>query len=184
MSLPLPDIAAAIPVIETGRLRLRALREDDVEPLAGFYASERARFYGMIAGAADVWKQVAAFAGSWVIKGFGPWAIEERATGRLAGLCGPWAPPRFPEPEITWALLDGFEGRGLATEAARASLGFAGARLGWETAVSCIHPDNARSIRLAERLGAVHDYDWDAMGERLAIYRHAPLARPDRRALP
>lgn len=173
MTAARPDIAGAVPVLETERLRLRPLAEADLDALTAFYASDRARYYGDLATRSEVWKQMAAFAGSWLLKGFGPWALEERETGRLAGLCGPWAPPRFPEPEITWALFDGFEGRGYATEAARASLDFAHDRLGWETAVSCIHPDNARSIRLAERLGARFDYAWDADGEPLHIYRHA-----------
>ncbi len=53
-------------------------------------------------------------------------------------------------------LCDG-EGNGIATEAARACVAHAYDTLGWDTVVSYIDPDNARSIALAERLGATLD---------------------------
>ena len=45
------------------------------------------------------------------------------------------------------------EGRGVAMEAAIAARAYAYRVLGWQTAVSMIDPGNARSIRLAQRLG-------------------------------
>ena len=39
-------LAAAIPTFESERLRYRAFREDDFEPLAGFFADDVSRFYG------------------------------------------------------------------------------------------------------------------------------------------
>ena len=57
-------------------------------------------------------------------------------------------------PEIGWMVLPEAEGRGIAAEAARALRDWAYATQGWTTLVSHVHPENARSIRLAERLGA------------------------------
>jgi RimJ/RimL family protein N-acetyltransferase len=54
-------------------------------------------------------------------------------------------------------LLDGFEGRGIAQEAARAALDWTWAHTGLASLVSYIDPRNHRSIRLAERLGARRD---------------------------
>lgn len=168
---------ADIPVLETARLVLRPLREEtDFEPLAGFFASARSAFYGGPVDRAQAWRKLAVFPGHWAIRGWGPFALEDREGGRFAGIAGPWFPEGFPEPEITWMLVAGFEGRGLATEAAARTLRFAYEALGWTTAVSTILPENAPSIRLAARLGATHEYIY-RMGEAdFGVYRHLPPA--------
>ena len=77
----------------------------------------------------------------------------------ILGLVGPNFPEGWPETEIGWILLDGAEGRGIAFEAAQAAIADARARLGWTTIVHYIRKANARSIALAERLGATVDPD-------------------------
>ena len=67
------------------------------------------------------------------------------------GLVGLWFPEGWHEPEIGWILFEGAEGRGIAREAAEAARAHAYGTLGWTTAVSVIHPGNARSIALADR---------------------------------
>jgi len=71
-------------------------------------------------------------------------------------------------------VLDGLEGKGLAYEASLAVLAWAYGPRGIASLVSYIDPGNARSIRLAERLGATRD---DAApkpeGEVCVTYRHA-----------
>jgi RimJ/RimL family protein N-acetyltransferase len=54
------------------------------------------------------------------------------------------------ETELGWAILSGYWGRGYATEAARAALDW----LGPKRVISLIHPENERSQRVAEKLGA------------------------------
>src|SRR5581483_2246466 len=54
------------------------------------------------------------------------------------------------ETELGWAILSSHWGRGYATEAARAARDW----LGSDRLISLIAPDNARSIRVAEKLGA------------------------------
>lgn len=56
------------------------------------------------------------------------------------------------EVEIGWHLHPGYQGRGLATEAARALLG-AAARAGQERVLALTDPDNAASQAVASRLG-------------------------------
>lgn len=163
-----------IPVLETERLRLRGPREADLEAEAAFYASDRARFVGGARPRGQVWRSIAAAAGHWAFRGWGPFSLEERATGAYVGRVGPWFPEGWPEPEILWTLMNGFEGRGYATEAARAALAHAYGPLGWTTAVSLIDPRNAASEGVARRLGArpegefVHPEGW-----RARVWRHA-----------
>ena len=168
----------AAPRIETDRLVLRPHRMEDFAAMAAFFASDAAGFVGGPMQAPRAWHRFAADVGSWGLLGFGAWAIEEKATGAFAGQLALSRPPHFPEREIGWLVLPGFEGRGYAAEAARAVRAFAYDTLGWETAVSYINPDNSRSIALARRLGCTEDpaaeplYPWDM------VFRHpAPEVR-------
>ncbi len=56
---------------------------------------------------------------------------------------------------------------------ARAVLGWAYGDLGLSTLVSYIHPDNTRSVALAERLGAKRDGFWTTpSGKKVIVFRH------------
>lgn len=145
------------PTITTARLRLRSFTADDFGPLAADLATARARFMGGPFTRKQSWCWFTGEVASWPLMGFGGWAVERREDATLVGEVAIAKPPHFPEPEIGWMLLGQFEGRGYAAEAARAVLDWAAATGGFETLVSYITPGNARSIALAERLGAEHD---------------------------
>jgi RimJ/RimL family protein N-acetyltransferase len=146
-----------IPVLSTERLTLRGPRRDDFPLYAAFWASPRSVHEGGPRDARRAWEDFAAGFGLWAIEGIGTWSVEERATGAFAGIVGLYHPAHFPEVEIGWAVLEPFEGRGIAHEAARAALDWAWANTHLDSLVSYIAPANARSLRLAERLGAVVD---------------------------
>ena len=61
--------------------------------------------------------------------GWGFWALEERESGALIGLCGlahiPWEAFFTPAVEIDWRLSTPWQGKGLAREAAETALMFA-----------------------------------------------------------
>jgi RimJ/RimL family protein N-acetyltransferase len=165
------------PRIETERLMLRPHRMDDFPPFAAFFASDASRYVGGPIPLPRCWHGFAGDVGAWELLGFGNWAIEERATGAFAGQVGLNRPPYFPEAEIGWLLMPGFEGRGYATEAALAARAFAYGTLGWQTAVSYIDRDNARSIALARRIGCTEDPDAARFDPEDVVYRHpAPEA--------
>jgi RimJ/RimL family protein N-acetyltransferase len=63
------------------------------------------------------------------------------------------------EVELGWTLGREHWGHGYATEAARAVRDWAFRELRLTRLISIIHPDNAASIRVAERLGAHHERD-------------------------
>jgi RimJ/RimL family protein N-acetyltransferase len=163
----------SVPVLETEQLRLRSWREEDLPAFAGFWADEdTARFLGGTCARPQSWRIMAMYAGHWVLRGYGMWAIEEKATGQLAGYCGPWNPEGWPEQEIGWGLVKAFHGRGYATEAARRARDFAYRELGWPTAVSYIAAENAASQGVAKRLGATFESTGDLLGTPVGIYRH------------
>jgi RimJ/RimL family protein N-acetyltransferase len=83
--------------------------------------------------------------------------VEERAGGTLIGLCGlyhiPWPAFFTPAVEIGWRLSTPWQGKGLAREAAQASLDCAFGPLGLDRVVSFTVPANKASWGLMERLG-------------------------------
>lgn len=167
-----------IPTLETPRLILRPLTPDDFEPLCAFYATEHSKFVGGPMTPELVWRALATELGHWALRGFGRWAVEEKATGKMVGLVGLWRPEGFPENELGWDLLPEATGQGYATEAALAARAYAYETLAWPTLVSMIVPENTGSIGVATRLGA--EYDSDFTHERfgpMQLWRHpAPEA--------
>jgi RimJ/RimL family protein N-acetyltransferase len=166
---------AGVPVLCTERLVLRAPTLGDLPAWTAFAGSDRARFVGGPIDAGKAWRAFAHVAGMWALLGLGTFVFAPReAPGTPLGMAGPWRPVDWPEPEIGWTLWsEAAEGRGLAAEAAAAARAYAFRDLGWSTGVSYIHPDNARSIRLAERLGARLDRDaLHPSDDPCLVYRH------------
>ena len=146
-----------IPTLITERLTLRPLKAADFDVFAEFYASDRSKLIGGPANREMSWRILAVEIGHWSLRGYGRWAVEETQSGRFAGVIGPWNPEGWPEPEIGWDLMAGFEGKGYATEAATAALAYAFDTLNWSTAISLVAEPNHGSRRVAQRLGAVQD---------------------------
>jgi RimJ/RimL family protein N-acetyltransferase len=119
---------------------------------------------------AETWRHLATILGHWALRGYGLWAVEEKATGELLGRIGPWRPEGWPDLEIGWLLRRASWGRGFATEGARAALAYAFERLGVAHAVSLIRPENAPSIRVAERLGERLEGRTTLMGGEVLVY--------------
>ncbi len=162
-----------IPVLETERLILRAPSEADFEADVAFYASDRSKGVGGPLRRDEVWRNLAARLGHWILRGYGFWAVDEKATGAYCGRVGLWFPDGWPEREIGWTLMGHAEGRGIAHEAAFRVRDYAYGALGWTTAISLIAPDNERSKKLARRLGATLDYIYEHPSHGpVEIYRH------------
>ena len=178
--MPAPnELQLPIPELTTARLRLRAFRESDFDAYAAIMADvEVTRFLG--AGGpmsrADAWRQMARILGHWVLRGFGLWAVEEQASGRLLGRIGCHYPEGFPAFEIGYTLGRHAWGKGYAREGAAAALRYARDVLHQREIVSVIRPDNLRSIRVAESLGAVASEAVEFFGAPSILYRYPNAA--------
>ena len=97
----------------TERLHLRPFRPADFEAHAAICADpEVMRF--IRAGAltrSDSWWQLARYMGHWQLRGYGLWAVVERATDRLVGHLGFLDPEGGHGFEMGWALARGRGGR-------------------------------------------------------------------------
>jgi RimJ/RimL family protein N-acetyltransferase len=146
-----------IPVLETERLRLRAPDLTDFEHWAAFFASPRSAMERGPMGRRDAWRTWAGDAAGWVLRGYGPWGVEERENGRYLGEVGIYQPDSYPEAELGWFVVPEAEGKGIAFEAANRVLDWARESTSWTRLVNYIDPSNTRSIALALRLGGKRD---------------------------
>lgn len=162
-----------IPTLQTERLTLRAMSEDDLDPLAAWFETDDSAILGGPFSRGHVWRSIALMLGHWQLRGFGMWSVTDTATGQFLGRVGPWFPESWPDREIGWMLLPEARGKGIAFEAAQAARTYAYDTLGWTTAISLIDPKNTASQALATRLGATHErsHEHPEWGE-LQLWRH------------
>jgi RimJ/RimL family protein N-acetyltransferase len=143
--------------IETERLILRDWGEGDVDAYAEMLADPLvAQWTNPNRAPMDrqaAWRNLAMVIGHKALRGYSMFAVEEKATGALAGRVGPWQPEGWPGLEIGWTLAPAARGKGYALEAARASAVDAFERLDAQRIVSLVEHDNAASRKVAERLG-------------------------------
>ena len=159
--------------LETERLRLRQLRESDQDALARFYADpEMTRYLGGPVDAGEAWHWLLAAIGHWSVRGYGYFALDEKASGAFCGAVGLIMHFDWPELEMGWRVFREYQGRGYATEAGRRVRAYAYETIGTKTLVSYIDPENAPSMRVAERLGARHDGTITLRGRPAEVYRH------------
>ncbi len=150
-----------VPSIDTERLTLRGHRLDDfADSLALWSDPEVTRHIGgRPSTEEEVWARLLRYVGHWSLLGFGYWVVREKGSGRFVGEVGfadfhrDMDPPLGPAPEAGWVLAPAAHGKGYATEAARAALAWGEARLGWARTVCIIDPENAPSLRVADKCG-------------------------------
>ena len=150
------------PSVETARLLLRPWRPaEDLDALAALNADPAVMRWvapNRPLTRTESAEELDRIIRHWDEHGFGLWAIVPRQVGAgcigFAGLAVPsFLPAVLPTVEVGWRLAPDRWGQGLATEAARASVEYGFATLGLKAIVSIIDERNARSLRLARRLG-------------------------------
>jgi RimJ/RimL family protein N-acetyltransferase len=147
-------------------------REEDFEGYAKLCADpDVMRFLGGKAlDRAEAWRHMAFMVGHWHLRGYGPWAVEVKATGEFIGRIGFLNPEDWPGFEIGWTLSRESWGKGYATEGAQGALNYAWEELGMTHVISLIHADNKSSIRVAERLGEKEEGKTSIFGREVLIY--------------
>lgn len=147
---------------ETARLRLRQWRRSDYPCFARLNADpETMRFFPATLTAAES-NALAQRCHDFIEqRGWGIWAVEEKASKTFIGFTGLHIPtdelPFSPCVEIAWRLTRSAWGKGFATEAARAALTFAFAQLALPEVVSFTAVSNIPSQRVMQRLGMERD---------------------------
>ena len=151
-----------IPALDTERLTLRGHRLDDFADSAAMWAEPLVirHIGGRPFSGEEAWTRLLRYVGHWALLGYGFWNVRERGTDRFLGEVGildgkrELDPPFGGAPEIGWALSPPAHGKGYATEAVRAAIAWAAEHFGPKVRTVCmIHPENAASIRVAQKVG-------------------------------
>ena len=95
----------------------------------------------------------------WKQHGFGLFTAVEKTSGDFVGFCGLKYLDTSSEIEVGYRLAKKFWRRGLATEAARASLRYGFETLGLDRIVAVVQPENGASCRVIEKIGLRYEKD-------------------------
>lgn len=87
--------------------------------------------------------------------GFGLYAVDLKQDGAQIGICGFVRRGGLDDPDLGFAFLPEFEGRGYAFESSVAVLEYGREVLGIQRVMAITTIDNSNSVRLLERLGFV-----------------------------
>jgi RimJ/RimL family protein N-acetyltransferase len=85
--------------------------------------------------------------------GFGMYCVEERESGRPAGMAGLIKRDSLPDADVGYAFLPEFRGKGYAYEAASAVLAYGNRVFGLRRILAITTPSNDASIRVLEKAG-------------------------------
>lgn len=169
------------PTLQTDRLILRPHGVADYPACCALWADADVvrHIGGSPQDAQAVWFRLLRYAGMWSLLGYGMWVMEDRATGTLIGEAGLLSAARgLPElegvAEAGWVLGPQAWGRGLATEAMTAVLGWADANLDAATIRCIIEPDNGASIKVAGKLGFAEFGDAMLAGKAIRLFDRSP----------
>ena len=167
MQSPCADLS-----LETSRLRLRQFREDDLDVYARITADPEVMRYvgGRPLDRDEARRSLGYVVGHWRIRGYGLWAVDEKASGALVGRVGLYHPAGWPGIEVGW-LMDRARWReGFASEGGAAAMHHGFDTLGASHLISVIESSNLASIRVAEKLGECFERHMQLQGRPVCIY--------------
>ena len=106
--------------------------------------------------------------------GFGLWMVELKENATPIGMCGLLRRDFLDHPDIGFAFLPDYHGKGYAYEAAQATLSFAKNQLGLATLCAITLPTNSHSIKLLEKIGMkyLHPVLSPLSHDELLLYSH------------
>ena len=128
--------------LETARLKLEPYHDDHYEGLRVMDGDPGVMRYinqGLAKTPEETWEGIRRVQARWAKYGFSWWAIKEKTSGEVVGA----ACLQHPE----------HNGKGYATEAAKAIIAFAADQVGATYLVAVADPDNVPSQRIMQRLG-------------------------------
>jgi RimJ/RimL family protein N-acetyltransferase len=158
--------------LESDRLTFRQIRDTDLDVLVAHHSDPVTRsVYGDMTRA-DVWRRMAMGLGHWQMRGFGPYALEDKQSGQLAGLVSLWFPEGWQDIEIGYGIIPEFRRKGYAAEAVRRMRehGYKDRKI--KKLVSYIQPSNIGSQAVAKSVGATPDGEFDMAGKPHIIFVH------------
>ncbi len=149
------DIFATFPELETERLLLREIRQEDAPAILEIFADEEVtRYYDLYPyhSLEEAQELIDFFAESFEVERQIRWGIARKEDNRLIGTCG-YVVLWGHRGEIGFELARPYWGQGLMAEALDAIIAFGFERLGLNRIEALVMVENARSAALLRKLG-------------------------------
>ncbi len=165
------------PILETERLLMRPIADDDLDAVAALYGDPDVMRYIGLRGPLtpdQARERVAFMVDHWRRHGFGMWGLRLRDGGAFIGRCGLRTLDDTTEIELGYTLAKAHWGRGLATEASRAVVRHAFAVLKLRRLVAIADPANTASVNVMKKLGMTFERTGHFYGSDCVLYALAP----------
>jgi len=165
-----------IPTLETERLLLRKIEVTDAPFFYELFNSEGwLQYIGdrNIQTLADAEKQIVEkYIPSYKKNGHGSYIVIEKSSGLSIGSCGIYKRDNLDYPDIGFAFLPQFVGKGFGFESSKAVLKDAKETLNFSKVLAFTVPYNTASIKLLEKLGLKNagDYFFEGDPEPLLLF--------------
>jgi len=163
--------------LETQRISTRFLNRYDVEPWAEFFEDDATFEFLMQRNG----KTNMEMSEDWIKRQlqrydsgtFGLQAIIDRKSKKMVGQCGLLLQKidNKLEIEVGYHLIKKFWGMGYASETAQLFVDFAIENQLAQSVIAIIHPNNVKSIHVAEKLNMKFDFETEFHGETVKVYR-------------
>lgn len=158
-------------VLQINGLIMRSLQLSDLDTLAAIWSDrEVTRFLpsrGIPIPKEDVKKSIESFVQHWQ-RGYGIWAIVQQDLSKMIGYCGLRYLNELNEVELLYGLAKTYWGRGIITQAAKASISYGFDVANINKIIAMVLPDNDASKRVIEKVGfhyekQIHIFNLDVL---------------------
>jgi RimJ/RimL family protein N-acetyltransferase len=160
----------SIPRLRTQRLQLREYSMADFGAFAAHLGDPIATEFTGTHDRRTAWRIFGCNMGGWLLQGTGWWAVEPLEGAGMVGYVGAFFRETWPEIEIGWGIFREHWGRGFATEAVVEVLRWVFEVRKERRAIALIDAKNARSLRVAEKLGMTYEAEAELFGEPVGRY--------------
>ena len=144
-------------ILQINGYTMRPLCINDLDSLAAIWADpEVTRFLpsrGLPIPKADAEKSLASFVYHWKVREYGIWAIEKDTLSEMVGYCGLRYLDELDEVEILYSLARPYWGKGIATQAAKASISYGFNVAALDKLIAMVLSENQASKRVIEKAG-------------------------------
>ena len=164
----------SVPRLRTERLLLREYRMPDFDAFAKHLGDPISTEFTSTHDRRTSWRIFGCNVGGWLLQGTGWWAVEPLEGGGMIGYVGAFFRETWPEIEIGWGTFHAHWGCGIATEAVAEVLRWVFEVRKEKRAIALIDAANARSLRVAEKLGMTYEAEADLFGDPVGRYFKKP----------
>lgn len=157
-------------VIETNRLVYHRPTKGDSLTLGNLWRNDKVReFLGGIVSDEIIEQKIVALQNHWDLHQFGQWAVYEKKSNHMVGLCG----LHYSEDgiEISYMFFPQFWGQRLASEAVIACIDYGFNTLKMDIIVAITQEMNIKSCQLLDKIGMSHINTFERFNATQRLYR-------------